>query len=123
MDLLDTARGKLNVALEILAESPDYVSGIKPLLVALDDGLQFTKNHYGELNSITLAKNNNLKGSDIYFFFMRFTHQFYNVLNIIQTKPNASYYEKFLFLLEVRQQRFDELKEEAIAKGNEILNK
>jgi hypothetical protein len=121
MDLLDNARQKLEATLDVLKKSKDYAIDIKAVLAALDDGLQFTKQHYGELNSITLAKTHNLKGSDIYFFFMRFTHQFYNVLNVIQTKPNAGYYEKFLFLLEVRQQRFDELKEEALAKGQEIL--
>lgn len=123
MDLLETARKKLEYALEIIKNSADYSNDIKAVLSALDDGLQFTKQYYGELNSLTLARSQGLKGSDIYFFFMRFTHQFYNVMSIVQTKPNASYYEKFLYLYELRQLRFAELREESLAKGNEILAK
>lgn len=123
MDLLDTAKKKLEFALEVIKNSTDYSNDIKPVLSALDDGLQFTKQHYGELNSLTLAKAQGLKGSDIYFFFMRFTHQFYNVMNVVQSKPNASYYEKFLYLYEIRQHRFIELREEALVKGNEIITK
>ncbi|HRG63540.1 MAG TPA: hypothetical protein PLP75_11070 [Burkholderiales bacterium] len=123
MDLLETAKQKLEYALSTLEKSDDYTQNIKLVLAALDDGLQFTKKHYSELNSLTMAKTNSLKGSDIYFFFMRFTHQFFNVMNIIQTLPNAGYYEKFLFLLEARQERFDELRLDAISKAKEIISK
>ena len=95
MDLFDTAKQKLEIALETINNAQDYTQSIKQVLQVLDDGLQFSKKHYSELNSLTMAKNKNLKGSDIYFFFMRFTHQFFNVMNIIQTIPNASYFEKF----------------------------
>lgn len=121
MDSLQIAKQKLEIALETIKTSQDYTQSIKHVLEVLDDGLQFSKKHYSELNSLTMAQSKNLKGSDIYFFFMRFTHQFFNVMNIIQTLPNARYYEKFLHLLDVRQQRFDELRDDALVKGAEIL--
>jgi hypothetical protein len=121
MDLLTTAKQKLEVALEVINSAHDYTQSIKPVLAALDDGLEFTKKHYSELNTQTLNQGDSLKGSDIYFFFMRFTHQFFNVMNIIQTIPNVSYYEKFLYVLKARQQRFDEICAEAKAKASEIL--
>lgn len=123
VDLLDTAKAKLETALNVIQASENYSDGVKSVLASLDDGLQFTKKHYGELNALTLAKTNTLKGSDIYFFFMRFTHQFFNVMNIIQTVPNAGYYEKYLFLVESRQLRFNEIREDALNKGREIVTK
>ena len=121
MDLFDTAKQKLEIALETINNAQDYTQSIKQVLQVLDDGLQFSKLHYSELNSLTMAKNKNLKGSDIYFFFMRFTHQFFNVMNIIQTIPNASYFEKFQHLRNIRQQRFDEVRADALIKAAEIL--
>ena len=121
MDLFDTAKQKLEIALETINNAQDYTQSIKQVLQVLDDGLQFSKKHYSELNSLTMAKNKNLKGSDIYFFFMRFTHQFFNVMNIIQTIPNASYFEKFQHLLNIRQQRVDEVRADALIKAAEIL--
>ena len=44
-----------------------------------------------------------------------------NVMNIIQTIPNASYFEKFQHLLNIRQQRFDEVRADALIKAAEIL--
>lgn len=121
MDALQTAKQKLEIALDVIKNAQDYTKSIQQVLEVLDDGLQFAKANYSELNTITMAQNKNLKGSDIYFFFTRFTHQFFNVMNIIQTLPNAGYYAKFLHLLEVRQQRFSELCTDALNKGNKIL--
>ncbi|MEN9946602.1 MAG: hypothetical protein RLZZ293_988 [Pseudomonadota bacterium] len=121
MDLLEQARQKLNNTLEILQHSTNYQVDIQRVLEVLDDGLQFSKQHYSELNALTLQHSQQLNGADIYFFFMRFTHQFFNVMNIVQTVPNASYYNKFLALLATRQERFEELRRDAIAKGLEIL--
>ncbi len=121
MDALQIAKQKLEIALDVIKNSQDYTKSIQHVLEVLDDGLQFAKANYSELNAITMIQNKDLKGSDIYFFFMRFTHQFFNVMNIIQTLPNAGYYAKFLHLLEVRQQRFNELCTDALNKGNKIL--
>ena len=46
MDLLETAKQKLEYALSTLEKSDDYTQDIKLVLAALDDGLQFTKKHY-----------------------------------------------------------------------------
>ena len=42
-------------------------------------------------------------------------------MNIIQTIPNASYFEKFQHVIKVRQQRFDEVRADAIAQATKIL--
>lgn len=120
IDLFAEAKQKLEIAIDVLKNAGDYTQDIKTVLHVLDDGLQFTKLYYSELNSQALSQTQSFKGSDIYFYFMRFTHQFFNVMNIVNTLPNASYYEKFLHLLQVRQQKFDELCKEAIKKGQEI---
>jgi hypothetical protein len=121
MDLLDSAKQKLTIALETINNAQDYTQSIKQILQALDDGLQFSKQHYSALNALTMTKDKNLSGADIYFFFMRFTHQFFNVMNIIQTIPNASYFEKFQHVVKVRQQRFEEVRADAISQANKIL--
>jgi hypothetical protein len=121
MDLLDSAKQKLTIALETINNAQDYTQSIKQILQTLDDGLQFSKQHYSALNALTMTKDKNLSGADIYFFFMRFTHQFFNVMNIIQTIPNASYFEKFQHVIKVRQQRFDEVRADAIAQATKIL--
>lgn len=121
MDLLDDAKQKLAIALEEIKNAQDYTQSIKQILQTLDDGLQFSKQHYSELNALTMTKDKNLSGADIYFFFMRFTHQFFNVMNIIQTIPNASYFEKFQHIVKVRQQRFEEVRADAIAQAHKIL--
>lgn len=121
MDLLDQAKQKLATSLKIINAAEDYTQSIKQILQALDDGLQFSKQHYSALNSLAMTKDKNLNGADIYFFFMRFTHQFFNVMNIIQTIPNASYFEKFQHIIHIRQQRFDEVRADAIAQANKIL--
>lgn len=123
MDLFTKAQQKLEIAISALKNAGDYTKDIKDILEKLDDGLQFTKEHYGELNSQSLAQTHKFKGSDIYFYFMRFTHQFFNVMNIVNTLPNASYYEKFMHILNMRQQKFDELCKEATKKGLEILHR
>lgn len=122
MNLYIEAKQKVEKAIEVLTNAGEYTTDIKKVLHTLDDGLQFTKQHYGELNSQSLAQTHTFKGSDIYFYFMRYTHQFFNVMNIANSLPNAGYYEKFLHILNLRQQKFDELCKEAIAKGKEILN-
>lgn len=121
MDLLDSAKQKLTIALETINNAQDYTQSIKQILQTLDDGLQFSKQHYSALNALTMTKDKNLSGADIYFFFMRFTHQFFNVMNIIQTIPNASYFEKFQHVVKVRQQRFEEVRADAISQANKIL--
>ena len=122
MDLLDSAKQKLTIALETIKNAQDYTQPIKQVLQVLDDGLQFSKQHYSALNTLTMTKDKNLNGADIYFFFMRFTHQFFNVMNIIQTIPNASYFEKFQHVVHVRQQRFEEVRADAIAQAHKILS-
>lgn len=106
---------KLQATLIILKESENYETSIRTIMQSLDEGLQFTKEHYSEL----LSNDNN--GSDIYFFFMRFSHQFFNVMNLINVKPNASYYQRTLHLFETRQKKFVELREEAIIKASRLL--
>lgn len=121
MDLFNEAKKKLEETIQVLQNAQDYLQDIKPVLHKLNEGLQFTKLHYSELNSQALAQTHTFKGSDMYFYFMRFTHQFFNIVNIVNTLPNTDYYEKFLSIVNIRQQKFIELCQEAKQKGEEIL--
>ena len=121
MDIFNEAKQKLEETIQVLQNAQDYLQDIKPGLHKLNEGLQFTKQHYSELNSQALAQTHTFKGSDMYFYFMRFTHQFFNIVNIVNTLPNTDYYEKFLSIVNIRQQKFLELCQEAKQKGEEIL--
>lgn len=121
MDYFVNAKQKLHATLAVLNTSQDYTTDLKTVLESLDNGLQFTKTYYSEVNNSALAKNNKFNGSDIYFYFIRYTHQFFNIINAADTLANASYYEKYIHLINIRQDRFDILKAEAIAKATEIL--
>jgi len=120
-DLLATTQAKLEAALLTLKEATTYAQSIENVLKILDEGLQFTQGHYSELNALTLSRHQSLKGADIYFFFMRYTHQFFNVMNVVQSLPNTGYYQKFIHLNQARQERFEEIRADALAKGQEIL--
>jgi hypothetical protein len=122
MDAYAEAVKKLQESLNILISSTRYEIHIRDVMKSLDSGLQFTKDNYSELNnSALLGQHKSASGSDIYFYFMRLSHQFFNVMNIISVMPNASYYHRVLHIIETRQKKYDELRTEAILKANQIL--
>lgn len=120
MTILNETRQKLLDFILILNKTNEYTE-LKNVMMSLENGLAFTKEHYRELNECTLVNNNNFRGADIYFFFMRYIHQFFNIVNLSQNSLSGSYYQKFMHIYEYRQTKFIELSQEAIHQANILL--
>ncbi len=121
MNIYNEALDKLEKTLTVLKHSDSYEKHMREVMESLDQGLKYTKEHYSELNGGSLFLKDVTRGADVYFFCMRFSHQFFNVMTLISIMPNATYYQRAQHILSIRQSKFEELCKEAITKAISLL--